>query len=205
MQMIRKTIVAILLLAAGTFGCAEQNGAAADGLKACDGATYEWSHEARWVPIVLDHARTVTHGDELKMAGDPYRPWSSTITLNQDVRPPNGILSELSRELGKPLADFGRNTKSEAIAMTTGFEGDEAQAVYFQGVERIDAKFTLKCSGRDRPITGNISTWNTDSNSFGTVDCLKSLSANPDNPLAKVAATKRCPKDSVLAQEAAAQ
>ncbi len=89
--------------------------------------------------------------------------------------------------------------------MTTKFSGDRAQAVYFQGVERIDATFIATCAGQERPITGRVATWNTKSNSFGTVDCMKPRSANPNEPLAEIAAATRCPKDSVLAKEIAAR
>ncbi|MFC9889852.1 hypothetical protein ACFW3A_17300 [Streptomyces pilosus] len=203
--MIRKTFAAILLLAAGASGCAESESTATDAPKACKGATYTWEHKSRWIPIVLDEARTVSRGDELKIAGDPYRPWSSSLKTDQNVNAPDEILKELGRKLDKPLADVGRSTKSEAMPMTTEFAGDKAQAVYFQGIERIDATFTLTCTGQDRPINGQIVTWNTRSNSFGTVDCLKPLSANPTEPLARVAAATRCPKDSVLARETVAR
>ncbi|MFD5324189.1 hypothetical protein [Streptomyces sp. NPDC127092] len=199
--MIRKASVVFLVLAVGTAGCVEQNGAAGKDSKVCGGATYEWRHEAQWVPIVLDAARVVSRGDELRVDGQPYNPWSATIVVDQDVEPPIGALSELSRKVGKPLASPGRSTMSEIIKMTTGFTGEEAQAVYFQAVERVDAQFVLKCPGGDRTITGKISTWNTGSKSFGTADCLKPLAENPENPVVKVAAIKRCPKDSVLVQD----
>ncbi|MFF6899607.1 hypothetical protein [Streptomyces hydrogenans] len=152
------------------------------------------------MPIVLDRVRTVSRGQEIAVDGQLYSPWSAGIKIDQDVKPPPGVLAELSRELGKPLAEFGRNTGSDVIKMTTEFQGDEAQAVYFQAVERIDAKFTLKCSEGDRSITGNVSTWDVSSNSFGTADCLKPLAANPENPVVRVAAIERCPKGSALAQ-----
>ncbi|MER8040827.1 hypothetical protein [Streptomyces hydrogenans] len=152
------------------------------------------------MPIVLDRVRIVSHGQEIAVDGQSYSPWSAGIKLDQDVKPPPGVLAELSRELGKPLAEFGRNTGSEVIKMTTEFQGDEAQAVYFQAVKRVDAKFILKCPGGDRSITGKVTTWDVSSNSFGTADCLKPLAANPENPVVKVAAIERCPKGSVLAQ-----
>ncbi|MFC7933639.1 hypothetical protein [Streptomyces cinereoruber] len=200
-RMAIKAVVVAVLLVAGSTGCAAPRGEASGESKACEGATYEWSHEARWVPIVLDQMHTVSRGDELKVEGRPYSPWSSSIDLAQDMSSPDGVLRELSRKLGKPLAEFGKKTESEVIKMTTEFEGDEAQAVYFQAVKRVDAKFTLKCSGRDRMITGKISTWDKSSNSFGTADCLKPLADNPENPVVKVAAVERCPKGSVLARE----
>lgn len=172
---------------------------------ACDG-TFRWRVSEEWDIVVLDGPVTVDSGEELDFEGAPYRPWPARVTGGEGSLTDAEVLRSLSKEVDGPLEHAGENTAKLARKMNVEFNGGgQAQAVYYRGVRRVDADYVAHCAEREQAIRGKVTTWKSESNTTGLIDCTESLQNNPASGLAELVLEERCPSSSVAVKELAAK